>query len=381
MPARFLVRRYALRRTTPDSVATIIFSSGSTGTPKGVMLSHYNIITNIEAMAQVFWINGSDRIIGVLPFFHSFGFTVTIWLPLVAGCGVAYHPNPTDAKAIGALAQKYKGTFLLSTPTFCSTYSRKIPKEEFASLRYVLVGAEKLREQVANAFYEKFGLKLLEGYGCTEMSPVVAVNGPDFEGDHMTQTSGKPGTVGLPVPGVAVSIVDPNTMEPLPPNHEGLLLVRGSNRMLGYLGQAERTAEVCRDGWYVTGDIAVIDDEGFIRITDRLSRFSKIAGEMVPHLKIEEALYAIAGEYPLAVTGVPDEQRGERLVVLYTRPDISPGEIWRQLSETDLPKLWLPKRENIYQVDAIPTLGTGKADLRAIRAKAQSFAQANAVEA
>src|SRR5581483_3501351 len=184
-----------------------------------------------------------------------------------------------------------------------------------------------------------------------------------------------------PVPGVAVTVVDPNTMEALGPNQEGLLMVRGSNRMLGYLNQAERTAEVCRDGWYVTGDIAVIDDEGFIRITDRLSRFSKIGGEMVPHLKIEEALYSICGEHPCAVTSIPDEQRGERLAILYTRPDISPADVWRQLSETNLPKLWVPKRENIYLVDTIPTLGTGKADLRAIRAKAQALAQATAVSA
>ena len=381
MPVGLLARRYAVRKTTPDSLATVIFSSGSTGMPKGVMLSHFNIISNIEAMAQMFWLGEHDRIIGVLPFFHSFGYTVTIWLPLVAGCGAAYHPNPTDAKAIGALTQKYAGTFLLSTPTFCSTYVRKISKEEFASVRFVLVGAEKLREQVAADFYEKFGLKLLEGYGCTEMAPVVAVNVPDFEAGRDTQIGNKPGTVGRPVPGVAVTVVDPNTMEPLAPQQEGLLMVRGSNRMLGYLKQPERTAEVCRDGWYVTGDIGVIDDEGFIRITDRLSRFSKIGGEMVPHLKVEETLYAICGEYPCAVTSIPDEQRGERLAVLYTRPDVAAADVWRQLSETDLPKLWVPKRENIYLVDAIPTLGTGKADLCAIRAKAQALAQATGVGA
>jgi acyl-[acyl-carrier-protein]-phospholipid O-acyltransferase/long-chain-fatty-acid--[acyl-carrier-protein] ligase len=376
IPARMLVRRCALHKMTPDSIATVIFSSGSTGVPKGVMLSHYNIISNIEAMIQVFWIGPGDCVIGVLPFFHSFGYTVTIWLPLLCGGGVAYHPNPMDAKAVGALVQKYKGTFLLSTPTFCSTYTRKCAKEEFATLRFVLVGAEKLREQVADAFREKFDLKLLEGYGCTEMSPVVAVNAPNFEAGKDTQLGGKQGTVGQPLPGVAVRIVDPATMEPLGSNQEGLLLVKGSNRMIGYLGQPEKTAEVVRDGWYVTGDIAVVDDEGFVKITDRLSRFSKIGGEMVPHLRVEEAIYAIlgAGEHGAVVTGIPDEQRGERLAVLYTRPDIVPLELWQRLSETDLPKLWLPKRENIYQVDALPTLGTGKLDLRAIKVKAQSLA-------
>jgi len=353
-----------------DSLATVIFSSGSTGVPKGVALSHYNVIANIEAIAQVFWIGDRDRIVGVLPFFHSFGFTVTIWFPLISNCGVLYHPNPTDAKAIGELVAKYQGTLLLSTPTFCSTYTRKCTAEQFASLRFVLVGAEKLREPVAVAFREKFNRELLEGYGCTEMSPVVAVNAPSFEAGKYTQVGTKPGTVGHPLPGVAAKIVDPATFEPLPPKTEGLLLVRGSNRMLGYLNQPERTTEVCRNGWYITGDIAILDDEGFIRITDRLSRFSKIAGEMVPHIRIEEAMGKVLGDSPCAVTAVPDEDRGERLVGLYTAPEVAPSDLWQKLSETDLPKLWLPKRENLYQVESLPVLGTGKLDLRALKALA-----------
>ena len=367
-PARLLVAR----NLTPDSLATVIFSSGSTGTPKGVMLSHYNIISNIDAMAQVFWIGPRDRIIGVLPFFHSFGLTVTIWLPLLSGCGVAYHPNPTDARAIGELVAKYKGTFLLSTPTFCAGYARKCTRQEFETLRFVLVGAEKLREPVAKVFAEAFGRELLEGYGCTEMSPAVAVNRPDFHAGKDTQIGNKPGTVGHPLPGVAVRVVSPATFELLPANQEGLLLVKGPNRMLGYLGQPERTAEALRDGWYVTGDIGAVDDEGFIRITDRLSRFSKIGGEMVPHLKVEEAIYRIIGDAPCSVTGIPDEQKGERLAVLYTRPDIVPAELWKRMA--GLPPLWRPKRESIFQVDAIPALGTGKVDLRRVRSTAQELA-------
>jgi acyl-[acyl-carrier-protein]-phospholipid O-acyltransferase/long-chain-fatty-acid--[acyl-carrier-protein] ligase len=344
--------------------------------PKGVMLSHHNVLANIDAIAQVFWIGKSDRIIGVLPFFHSFGFTVTIWFPIVTGCGVAYHPNPTDGKSIGALVLKYRGTFLLSTPTFCANYVRKCSKEEFASMRLVMAGAEKLREPIARAFQEKFGLELFEGYGCTEMAPVVCANGPGFEAGRDSQISNKPGTVGRPLPGIAVKVVDPTTNQPLPPDQEGLLLVKGSNQMMGYLGQPERTAEVSVDGWYVTGDIAAVDDEGFVRITDRLSRFSKIGGEMVPHLKVEEAVYAIVGDSACAVTGVPDDQRGERLAVLYTRPDMQPDDVWRRLSETDLPKLWIPKRENIYQVDCVPVLGTGKLDLRTVKAKAVELSEA-----
>jgi acyl-[acyl-carrier-protein]-phospholipid O-acyltransferase/long-chain-fatty-acid--[acyl-carrier-protein] ligase len=370
LAARFFARPV---RVKPESIATVIFSSGSTGVPKGVLLSHYNVLSNIEAIAQLFWINADDRVVGVLPFFHSFGFTVTVWFPLVSGCGAIYHPNPTEAAAIGELVQKYRGTLLLSTPTFCSTYTRKCTKEQFASLRYVLVGAEKLREPIAIAFREKFGVDLLEGYGCTEMSPVVAVNAPTYEAGRDTQVGAKPGTVGHPLPGVAARIVDPATFEPLPTNTEGLLLVKGSNRMLGYLKQPERTAEVFRDGWYITGDIAVIDDEGFIRITDRLSRFSKIGGEMVPHLKVEEAILNAMGDGQCAVTGVPDEQRGERLVALYVRPEIAPADLWQKLNASDLPRLWIPKRENIYPVDALPQLGTGKLDLRGVKARAQAL--------
>ncbi|HTB15318.1 MAG TPA: AMP-binding protein [Bryobacteraceae bacterium] len=368
--ARFAPRFMLRAGRTPDSLATVIFSSGSTGTPKGVMLSHYNILSNIEAVSQVFWLGEKDRIIGVLPFFHSFGFTITIWLPLVTGCGAAYHPNPTDAKAIGELVAKHKGTFLLSTPTFCSGYARKCTKEQFSTLRFVLVGAEKLRESIAKQFVEAFGVELLEGYGCTEMSPVVAVNVPNFEAGRDTQIGNKFGTVGHPLPGVAARVVDPETLELKGANQEGLLLVKGANKMLGYVGGAAHAED-----WYRTGDIAVLDDEGFLRITDRLSRFSKIGGEMVPHLKIEDAILRICGDAPCAVVGVPDEKKGERLVALCTG-SMTAAEVWSGLGETDLPKLWIPKRENIYFVDALPTLGTGKLDLRGVRARAEELAGA-----
>ncbi|HTQ55737.1 MAG TPA: acyl-[ACP]--phospholipid O-acyltransferase [Bryobacteraceae bacterium] len=370
--ARLLPARLLSGAARPDSLATVIFSSGSTGIPKGVMLSHGNVISNVEAMAQLFWIGGHDRIVGVLPFFHSFGYTVTIWFPLLAGCGVVYHPNPTDAKAVGELIARYRGTFLLSTPTFCATYARKCAAADFASLRFVLVGAEKLRQPVAEAFHQKFGLNPLEGYGCTEMSPVVAVNAPDFEAGRDTQIGSKPGTVGHPIPGVAAQVVDPVSFAPLPANQPGLLLVKGSNRMLGYLGEPARTAEVLHDDWYITGDIAAIDDEGFLRITDRLSRFSKIGGEMVPHLRIEDAIAGVLGAAPCAVTSVSDDRRGERLAALYVH-EMDPASLWQKLAETDLPRLWLPKRENLYQVQALPQLGTGKLDLRGLKARAEEL--------
>lgn len=360
-------------RVSPDDTAAIIFSSGSTGVPKGVMLSHFNVVANIDGVLGVFNLSEEDRILGILPFFHSFGFMATIWLPLLAGCGVAYHPVPTDAKAVGELVEKFKGTFLLSTPTFCQAYVRKCTPEQFATLRYVVVGAEKLREPLRQQFQEKFGKELLEGYGCTEMAPVVAVNTPDFEHPREHQVGTKHGTIGLPLPGVATKVIDPETEEELPLGEAGMLLVKGPNRMQGYLKQPEKTAEVFRGDWYVTGDIAALDEDGFITITDRLSRFSKIGGEMVPHLKIEEAITASFAdqECGCAVTGVPDERKGERLAVLYTNPDLRPDEIWQRLSATDLPKLWIPKSDCILKVDALPVLGTGKLDLRGLKRMAE----------
>jgi acyl-[acyl-carrier-protein]-phospholipid O-acyltransferase/long-chain-fatty-acid--[acyl-carrier-protein] ligase len=376
LKARLAPAAWLTPKGDPDSLATVIFSSGSTGVPKGIMLSHFNLATNVDAVLQIFSLDERDRIIGVLPLFHSFGFMATIWLPLFTGGGVVYHPNPTDAKVIGELIHKFKGTFLLSTPTFCGTYMRKCTREQFASLRFVVVGAEKLREPLRQEFEETFGIDLMEGYGMTEMSPVVAVNSPNFREGKEVQIGTKHGTVGLPIPGVAVKIVDPETMEPLPPGQAGMLLVKGPNRMLGYLNEPERTAQVFHGDWYITGDMAKVDEDGFLAITDRLSRFSKVGGEMVPHLLVEERISKACGDAPCAVTGLPDERKGERLAVLYTDPTITPEELWRRLAETDLPKLWLPKLENIHHVDELPVLGTGKLDLRGVRMRALELSSA-----
>jgi acyl-[acyl-carrier-protein]-phospholipid O-acyltransferase/long-chain-fatty-acid--[acyl-carrier-protein] ligase len=367
LPAWALNRLY-VRGPGGESVATVIFSSGSTGVPKGVMLTHRNILANIEAIAQVYRLTRRDVMLGVLPFFHSFGFTGTLWFPMVSGFGVVYHPNPMDAKAIGELAERRRATLLISTPTFCAGYTRKCSREQFASLRYVIVGAEKLREAVASAFEDKFGLELLEGYGCTEMAPVVAVNAPDVRDGTEHHRGTRRATVGHPLPGVAAKVVDPVTGEGPLFDTEGLLLVRGPNRMLGYLGEPRQTGEVFRDGWYVTGDIAAVDEAGFIRITDRLARFSKIAGEMVPHMKVEEQIQAIVGsDHTCAVTSVSDPAKGERLVAFYTNAALTPHELWERLCHSDLPRLWLPKREDLQPVESIPVLGTGKVDLRALR--------------
>src|SRR5262249_19826846 len=275
LPSWALNRIY-VERAAGDSLATIIFSSGSTGVPKGVMLTHRNILANVDSIGQLYELRSHDVLVGVLPFFHSFGFTGTIWFPAITGFGVVYHANPMDAKTIGELAARYRATLIISTPTFCASYIRKCEPEQFKHLRYAIVGAERLREPIAAAFRQKFGIDLLEGYGCTEMAPVVAVNVPDVRNGHERQRGTRAGSVGHPLPGVAAKIVDAETGEGPLFGREGLLLVKGPNRMLGYLGDPEKTADVVRDGWYVTGDIASIDEAGFIQITDRLSRFSKI---------------------------------------------------------------------------------------------------------
>jgi len=365
-PAPLLARHYRRGRRA-DSLATIIFSSGSTGVPKGVMLTHANILANVDSLAQIFPMSSPDCFIGVLPFFHSFGLTGTLWFPLIQGCGVAYHPNPMDAKTIGELAETYRGSMLISTPTFCQSYLRRCTKEQFAHLKYAIVGAEKLREPLATAFEQQFGVSLLEGYGCTEMAPVVSVNRPNVEHQREKQIGTKFGSVGHPIPGVSAKVVDQETGEGPLVGREGLLLVKGPNLMKGYLNQPERTAEVMRDGWYVTGDIAMVDEDGFIFITDRLSRFSKIGGEMVPHVRIEEAINLILGDSCAAVTAVPDPSRGERLVAFYCHPGTPPEDLWDELNKTELPRLWLPRRDCLVPIDAIPTLGTGKIDLRKLR--------------
>ena len=383
MPAWVLDRLY-VEPIERDALATVIFSSGSTGTPKGVMLAHRNIIANVDAINQIYELAPNDVMVGSLPLFHSFGFTGTVWLPMLSGFGVVYHANPMDAKAIGELASQYRATVIISTPTFCSAYIRKCEPEQFKYLRYAIVGAERLRESTASAFKDRFGVDLLEGYGCTEMAPVVAVNVPDVKDGHEQQRGTRLGSVGHPLPGVAAMVVDITTGEGPLFGREGLLLVKGPNRMLGYLGDAEKTAEVIRDGWYVTGDIATIDEAGFVQITDRLLRFSKIAGEMVPHMRIEEQIQALIADHCAAVvTGIPNEAKGEQLVAFYTDRDVTPQQLWERLCQTELPRLWLPKRQDLQLIESIPTLGTGKVDLRAVRqlALARIDAPVNAMEA
>jgi acyl-[acyl-carrier-protein]-phospholipid O-acyltransferase/long-chain-fatty-acid--[acyl-carrier-protein] ligase len=378
LPQWLLKRSLGARRRAVDDLATVIFSSGSTGDPKGVMLTHFNLTANIQQVSQVFMLGGRDKVLGILPFFHSFGFMAALWMPAVNAVGVVYHPNPLDTKVINELVGKYKVTFLVATPTFLQAYMRRCSPENFGSLQYVLVGAEKLPDRVALAFEDAFGIKPLEGYGCTECSPVVSVNGRDFRAPGFRQVAARRGRIGHPLPGVSVRVVDIDTGEPVPPGTPGMLLVKGPNVMKGYLGKPEKSAEVMRDGWYTTGDVAMLEEDGFLRITDRLSRFSKIGGEMVPHIKIEDKLHELAGitEQVFAVTALPDEKKGERIVVLHTLTPEKLAPVLERLPQCDLPALWKPRANQFFHVDAIPLLGTGKVDLRGLKAKAQELCAA-----
>jgi acyl-[acyl-carrier-protein]-phospholipid O-acyltransferase/long-chain-fatty-acid--[acyl-carrier-protein] ligase len=224
---------------------------------------------------------------------------------------------------------------------------------------------------LAEAFEEKFGVRPHEGYGCTELSPIASGNTPASRGPRAAKQGARAGTVGRPMPGVEAKVIDMVSGEELQRNTPGMLLIRGPNVMKGYLGQPEATAQVMRDGWYVTGDVAVIDADGFIRITDRLSRFSKIGGEMVPHLGVEEAIMKVlAGTddvQPLAVTGVPDSRKGERLVILHTGLGKPVDQVIKELNQAGLPPLWIPSPDSFIQVTELPVLGTGKLDLRKLK--------------
>jgi len=363
---------------TLDDIATIIFSSGSTGEPKGVQLSQRNIASNTAAAVDHITLLPSDRILGALPFFHSFGYTLILSLPMQIGASAVLYPDPRAAKEIGELCRTFKCTGLLSTATFLRFYLRRCGPDDFRTLRIIICGAEKLPPALAREFQEKFGVLPMEGYGCTELSPIVSADVEDVDVKGVKQIRNKIGTVGHPIPGVACRVVDPDTNKPLPPGSEGMLLVKGPNVMPGYLGKPELTAQVIRDGWYTTGDMAKIDDDGFITITGRLSRFAKVGGEMVPLEKVEEDMFAVLGtnDRLLAVTAVPDEKRGERLVVLHLPSfTMAPREMGQKLVERGLPNLWVPGDRDYIKVDDLPVLGTGKLDLRRVKELALKVAR------
>lgn len=358
-----------LPREGGDREAGLLFTSGSSGEPKGVALSHANLLANLFQIDESGAVPRRARLLSSLPVFHSFGFTVGVWYALSRDTTLITLPSPVDTAANVAAVREERATVTVGTPTFLRPWLRKAKPADLATLEWAVAGAEKVPADLVEAWSRELGTPLLEGYGTTEASPVLAVNIPDVSDGKETWRGNRVGSVGRPVVGVALRFLDPETGLALPPGKTGLVQVRGANLFAGYLGDPERTAEVLRDGWYTTGDLGRLDEEGFLHLEGRLSRFSKVGGEMVPHGAVEDAILGLlggAGEgaQPVAVAGRPDDAKGEQLVVLHA-VDLDPEKVRAGLVAAGLPNLWIPKV--FVRVPLIPVLGTGKLDLRAIR--------------
>ena len=376
VPAGLLLRLLKIPKEGGHREAVLLFTSGSTGEPKGAVMSHRNVVGNVSQFRQLLDAMKEDAILASLPFFHTFGSTVTLWYPLIEGVRIVTYPNPLEAAKNAALIERYKLTLLLATPTFLRGYLRKVEPDKLRSLRLVITGAEKLPLDLAKNFEERFKQKVFEGYGLTETSPVVSVNLPE---PHSTkpgeqgQPSSRSGSVGKMAPGIAAEIREPETDGKLSLHETGMLWLRGVNIFEGYLHDPERTADVLQNGWLKTGDLGRFDEDGFLYIEGRLSRFSKIGGEMVPHEAIESKIVDLLGlagrdERPIAIMGVQDEAKGEALVLL-SAVDVDLAELRSKLHDAGVPNLWIPKQ--LQRVESIPVLASGKLDLKKCKELAQ----------
>jgi acyl-[acyl-carrier-protein]-phospholipid O-acyltransferase/long-chain-fatty-acid--[acyl-carrier-protein] ligase len=375
MPARMLAHFLNLPPTGDREEAVLLFTSGSSGKPKGVALTHRNILGNVSQFAVMLDAKKDDVMLASLPFFHSFGCTVTLWYPLIEGVRTASYPNPLEAGKIAALVQREGVTVMLATPTFLRAYLRKAEPPELRSLRLLITGAEKSPDELAKAFEARFGKEVLQGYGLTETSPVASVNLPEPKPTKPGQTvqpCNRLGSAGKLLPGMAAEIRDAETDRKGSLHDTGMLWLRGPNIFEGYLDAPEQTANVLREGWFKTGDIGRFDEDGFLYIEGRLSRFSKIGGEMVPHETIEQKILSVLpatshSERVIAIVGVADEAKGEALVLL-SAVDIDLPGLRAALSDIGVPNLWIPKV--VRRVDAIPLLASGKLDLGGCKALA-----------
>ncbi len=387
LPACVLDRVLGLTKQKLSDVNTVVFTSGSTGMPKGTVLTNGNVMANAQSFGQGAMPRRNERLCGTLPFFHSFGYTVTVWFPLVRPYSCVYHYNPLDYRGVADIVKKHKPTILISTPTFLRTYLRKCSPEDFASLDFVVPGAEKTPKDLIASWREKFGYGLNEGFGATELSPVLSFNLPVHLAPDPYSPYHKDGSIGRACPNFVAKTIDMTTGKETAPNEPGMLLVKGNSVTVGYYDDPAKTEKIFKDGWYVTGDVARIDEDNFIFITGRETRMSKIGGEMAPHELIEEKLLEVVLQIrkekaidletdaptgpQLAVTAVPDEKKGEKLVVLYVDlPETSEEICKRATALGSLPQIWIPATVNFKQVDAIPVLGTGKLNLREIKALA-----------
>ncbi|MBR7103791.1 MAG: MFS transporter [Lentisphaeria bacterium] len=357
--------------------AVVLFSSGSTGNPKGVRLSHHNLNSNARSVASGLAACGSDHIVGNLPLFHSFGLNVCFWMPVMRGIPVTYIANPLDSAGVRKIISGRKATMLFATPSFLQKYLQRCTGEELASLRLIATGAEKLRADIAEKVktLTEGRLEIIECYGCTELSPVVSINLARDVAQNGS-AAGCHDSIGLPLENISVRILDPLNFTPVDPGEEGILCVKGSLVMRGYLNDEDLTREVMAGEYYKTGDIARMDKSGYLHICGRLSRFSKIAGEMVPHEMVERIINEICAceTRVVAVCGIPDPVKGEALLVLYTpEMPLTPEQVVDQLRERSISNLWIPKAVNFHRVDQLPLLGSGKLDLALLRRTAESF--------
>ncbi len=380
LPVSIIAKILGLGDSCGDDEAVLLFTSGSSGEPKGVPLSHRNVLANVCQFGSRISLGHETKILGCLPLFHSFGSTVTLWYPCIEGVNLVTYPSPLETKRLAELIEMHEVNMLLSTPTFLRGYMRRVKPEQLKSLDYVVTGAEKLPQSLATSFQEKFGILPMEGYGLTETSPATNVNlpTPPADGDIPIIGGNRFGSVGKFLPGMAVKMTNPATGEPSPVDVQGTIWLRGANIFPGYLGDPKKTAEVIQDGWFNTGDIGRLDEDGFLYIEGRLSRFSKIAGEMVPHETVEASVTKVLGldqetERKIAVVGIPDEQKGEAIALLTTIC----GETLEQecidlrykLMDEGLPSLWCPKV--FIPVAEIPILASGKLDIKACQQLAE----------
>lgn len=369
--AKSLASMLRLSTKGGNDEAVLLFTSGSSGNPKGVVLSHKNILSNVTQFGSRLDLDQDDKILGCLPLFHSFGSTVTLWYPMLEGIELVTYPSPLEPPKLAELIEEYKVTLLLATPTFLRGYMRRVDPEKLDTIKFVVTGAEKLPKRLAEAFESKFQKKVMEGYGLTETSPVTNVNIPNVTAQNKSELikSERFGSVGQFLPGIAVRITEPNDDSPLPINSSGMIWLRGPNIFKEYLDLPSQTQEVIKGGWFRTGDIGRVDEDGFLYIEGRLSRFSKIAGEMVPHETVESHInkalsYDSEDEKKIAVIGIPDEAKGEALVLLSTEEmgDESVKSLRQKLLDLGVAALWIPKK--IIKVDSIPSLASGKLDIK-----------------
>ncbi|MGK0271512.1 MAG: acyl-[acyl-carrier-protein]-phospholipid O-acyltransferase [Cocleimonas sp.] len=369
LPSRLLQAIY-IKRTNPEDTAAILFSSGSEGTPKGVELSHLNLAANSRQVADTLNTRENDTVMSTLPTFHAFGLLATTLMPLSEGIPIVCHPDPTDVVTIAKGVARNNGTLLFGTSTFLRLYTlnKKVHPLMLKSLRLVIAGAERLNPDTRNAFTLKFNHQILEGYGTTETTPVASVNIPD----ELDTTYWKPqmgnriGSVGMPLPGTSFRIVDPDTLEELATGEDGLILIGGPQVMKGYLLDVEKTNEVIVEiddqRWYRSGDKGHLDDDGFLIIVDRYSRFAKLGGEMVSLSAVEEKIREALGGDPdldLVAVNLPDDKKGEKVILLIAN-EMSAKDIKKKLIEAEMNPLMIPG--TFINVNAVPKLGSGKTD-------------------